>query len=129
ELSQRLREERLEREAMESYRGGQNGGVQYSDSTQYSDSGYYRTYYPPTYTYIPRNRGSAFKYNGFRRNKRRGVIKYRGYIGPQRTKRRTNRRTTTFGPSRRLTRQNRIKSRRSDIRNFRPGVSITPRRN
>ncbi len=132
ELSQRFREERLEREANKRiYRARTNTSDRYTNWLGYSESGYpqYQTYVPRTYTYLPGNGNRAFRYNGFRRKSRRGVIRYRGYIGPRRTNHRINRRSNVFGPSRRLTRQNRIKSRRSDIRNFGPGISITPRRN
>lgn len=132
ELSQRLREERLARESNAGNRNDRSdSGVLYSDSTGYSDSGFtqYQTYNPRTYTYIPRYGNSGFRYNGYRRNNGRGVIKFRGYIGPNRSNRPANSRSTTFGPSRRLTRQNQRKSRQSDIRNFGPGISITPKRN
>ena len=122
ELSQRLRAERLEKEriAVEANAVRNSGGVEYSDSTDYYDSGrYYGTsYYYPGYSVG--SRGSRNR--RFRRNN--GRTRFRGRF-------RTNNRNRnrSFGPSKRLTRQNRRKSRRNDIRGFGFGISIGGSRN
>jgi len=127
ELSQRLRKERLERERIaaesEAYRN--SGGIEYSDSTDYYDSGrYYGSgYYFPGLAVGRRFGNRAFRNRRFRRNN--GRTRFRGRF---RTNNR-NRNRSSFGPSRRLTLQNRRKSRRNDIRGFGFGISIGGSRN
>ena len=131
-LSSKLRQERLVRETNRSQNGDyrySGSDVQYSDSDEKADFIDYQQYYGTTYYYPNYNRNRFFRNNRNLRNRRfrrnnRG-FQFRGFFG----NRNNNRRRTNFGPSRRLTRQNRLKSRRNNIRNFGVGVSLGTRRN
>ncbi len=116
ELSQRLRAERLAREALEYEAENQ---VIYSDSyDQPADFINYQQYFGATYSTpnyyrnrIYRSNGRGYGNTGVRINS--GGVHFRGVF---RT-RNNDQKNSNFGPSRRLTRQNQIKSRQSDIRN------------
>ncbi|MCB1025071.1 MAG: hypothetical protein KDB79_11810 [Acidobacteria bacterium] len=115
ELSQRLRAERLAREALQ-YE--QENRVIYSDSAdQPADFINYQQYYGATYTTpnyyrtrVYRNNRRAYGNTGIRINS--GGVRFRGVFRSGNN----NQRNANFGPSRRLTRENQIKSRQSDIR-------------
>ncbi len=129
ELSNRLRAERLERERIRAETASQNSsGVQYVDEPQFTDySGYYGTTY--YYQNSSRNRffrnNRRFRNNRLRRNNSGLRFRFKGRIGTKSRNRKNNR----FGPSRRLTRQNKRKSRRSNIRGFGFGISTGGNRN
>jgi len=126
-LSDRLRAERIEREAAERDSVYSDVGGRYDDpADQKADFIDYQQF--STTTYFPNSYRSRYYRNGripgISRVRRNNTgIRFRGFIGNK--SRNVNLRNTTFGPSRRLTRQNRIKSRRSDISNF--GIGISPR--
>lgn len=125
ELSKRLGAERLERERIRALNARQDSAaVQYSDEPQFTDySGYYGTFYYQNYSnnrFFRNNR--LFRNNKFRRNNSRFRLRFRGRIGPN-----VRNRNRSFGPSRRLTRQNRIKSRQRNVSGF--GISIRGSRN
>lgn len=116
-LSQRLREERLAREALQMENEDR---VIYSDSVNdRADFIDYQQYFGATYSnrghYWNRvyNNRRVFGNSGIRINNNR--VRFRGVFRSGNNK---NQRTTNFGPDRRLTRQNQIKSRQSDIRSM-----------
>ncbi len=130
-LSKELRAERLEREAARRESLYSNRGVRYDDSAdQKADFIDYQQF--STSTYYPNYNGNRFyRYGRVPRNNRlrrnNNGIRFRGFIGNR--NRNVNRKNTTFGPSRRLTRQNRLKTRRNDVRNSRFGIPAGAKRN
>ncbi|MEZ5344334.1 MAG: hypothetical protein R2681_02155 [Pyrinomonadaceae bacterium] len=115
ELSQRLREERLAREAIEAERD--NSGDYSAPSNDPADFIDYQQYFGATYSYPGHYRNRVYNNRpGFGKSGIRINQNGNRFRGVFRTGTNKNRRNTNFGPSRRLTRQNQIKSRQSDIR-------------
>ncbi len=106
ELSQRLRESQLKREEYERRNSYQTRVV----NTEQADFIDYQQYYGVTY-FTNFNRHGRYHHNRrIREGRRANGIRIQGFFGNGQR----NRRTTAFGPDRRLTRQNAIKSRRAN---------------